>query len=297
MSSARMTIDGLLRCLCPSVDAATLTRAISASYRSQSVANGAGRRPICARPRPATARHLSTTACLPYLRQDEAQSDEDAFGVLSDVVVGRQDEARQTGPSETKQRDGNTSSIGTGGAAGPRDSAYATVAGRPAGATQPGRGPVSTIPEPGSRERRASSPATVARLVRAQQLEAVLPAATVEDIYDALRILRGREKSRDRNTTAALVRHLLATGTAPNTLLYETLLTAHAAPDGSADTVKGLLREMQTKRLPWSSTAYHAVLRVGSTVVVTLRCRNQGSADLVIIRPWRSILTICCEIP
>lgn len=175
--------------------------------------------------------------------------------------MGRQDEARQTGTSETKQRDGNTSSIGTGGAAGPRDSASATVDGRPAGATQPGRGPVSTIPEPGSRERRASSPATVARLVRAQQLEAVLPAATVEDIYDALRILRGREKSRDRNTTAALVRHLLGSGTAPNTLIYETLLTAHAAPDGSADTVKGLLREMQAKMLPWSSTAYHAVLR------------------------------------
>ncbi|ROW09727.1 hypothetical protein VMCG_02410 [Cytospora schulzeri] len=262
MSSARMTIDGLWRCLCPSVDGPTLSRAISAPYRSQLIANGAARRSICARSRPATTRPFSTSACLSTLRQDGVQPEEDAFGVLSDVVVGRQDGARQTGPSETRQRDENPFSNTTDEADDPRDSpASATDNEIRVEAKQPERSPVSTIPEPESRQRRGSSPATVASLVRAHQLEDDLRAATAEDIYDALRILRDRPKSKDRNTTAALVKHLLASGTAPNTLMYETLLMAHASPDGSADTVRALLREMQVKMLPWSSTAYHAALR------------------------------------
>lgn len=283
MSSARMTIDGLWRCLCPSVDGATLTRAISAPHRCQLITRGASsRRSICARSRQATTRSLSTTICLRGLQQDGAQSEEVAFGILSDVVVGRPNDTRQVGPSETKQPDENPILDAADEAGKVKDSASVSGVERPVEAKHPERKPLSTIPGAETRAQRGSSPATVASLVRAHELEHALPAATTEDIYDALRILRDRQKSKDRNTTTALVKHLLASGMAPNTLIYETLLVAHAAPDGSADTVKALLREMQVKMLPWSSTAYHAALRVG---VVTLTFGGHGSTDWSLLGP------------
>lgn len=107
---------------------------------------------------------------------------------------------------------------------------------------------------------------TVARLARTtSKFRDALQVATTEDIYEALRIQRDRKPLRIRKRTSALVQHLLASGAAPNTFLYETLLMAHSAPDGSADSVKTLLWEMRSKKLPWSSTAYHAALRVRSS--------------------------------
>ncbi|KUI54786.1 hypothetical protein VP1G_02255 [Cytospora mali] len=257
MSSSRMTIDGLWRCLCPSVDRATLTRATSTRYRPQLIGKAASRRSLCARPRPVTLRPLSTTTCL---RQDGVPSEEDAFGVLSDIVVGRQDETRRTNPDETRLPDERSFSTTTEAAEKPRDSSSTAVFGSPSDPKQPEGSPISTIPEQ-TRQQRGSSPVTVANLVGALNLEDVLPVATTEDIYEALRILRDRRKPKDRQTTTTLVKHLLATGTAPNTFIYETVLMAHAAPEGSADIVKALLQEMQAKMLPWSSTGYHAALR------------------------------------
>ena len=261
MSGARVTIDGLWRCLCPAVDGATLSRAISAPYRSQLTGKGARRRSICARPRPAAVRPLSTTACL---RQDGARPEEEAFGVLSDAVAEIHEDTRRTGLdglAETKQPEQKPRSSTPNEPEKPQDSSSSTLVGRPAGIEVPEGDAVPTIPYEQSGEQRGSS--MVAMLVHMQKLEDVLPTATTEDIYEALRILRDQQTPKYRKRTTALVKHLLASGTAPNTFLYETVLMAHAAPDGSADKVKALLREMQAKKLPWSSTAYHAALRVG----------------------------------
>lgn len=59
MSGARTTIDGLWRCLCPSIDAATFTRAVSTPYRP--------RRPSRADTKRRTCRLLHTTDLAPPL--------------------------------------------------------------------------------------------------------------------------------------------------------------------------------------------------------------------------------------
>ena len=102
----------------------------------------------------------------------------------------------------------------------------------------------------------------VQRLIWGKRLTEDIARATTEQIYETLRYLRTLGRPKHRRTTATLVKHLLASGTAPDTFIYETLLMAHAATDGSADAVKELLREMRHKKLPWSSTAYHAALQV-----------------------------------
>lgn len=111
-------------------------------------------------------------------------------------------------------------------------------------------------------ESQADQKDMVQRLVWGKRLDEDIPRATTEEIYEALRKLRTLGKPKYRRTTSALVKHLLANRTVPDTFLYETLLMAHAATDGSADAVKELLREMRDKKLPWSSTAYHAALQV-----------------------------------
>lgn len=86
--------------------------------------------------------------------------------------------------------------------------------------------------------------------------------ATDQDLYDAIRETRHSPKPHFRKLTAALVKHLMAQGTEPNTFIYESMLLSHALTEGSADMVRKLLNEMREKQIPWSSTAYHAALRV-----------------------------------
>lgn len=235
-------------------------------YRSQLTGKCASRRSIFPGHRPAGIRPLSTTAC-PF--QDRAQVADDELGVLSDVVMERQDAALQTVPDETKQPNEDMDPTTMNEAEKPRDSSSATLGGSTIETAQPRGGHISTM-RGESREQQASSPATVASLVEGHELEDHLTTATTEDIYEALRIVRDRRRTKDKRTTAALVKHLLATGTAPNTFIYETVLMAHADPDGSADTVKTLLWEMRDNMLPWSSTAYHAALRVSPATLGNL---------------------------
>lgn len=106
MSGARITVDGLWRCLCPSIDAVALTTAISVPYRSRRVgrpsASAAAATTTCAGPRTAPRRrHLHTTSR--KLQDDKAESKRDPSAVL-----GRGDTEAKRDPKAIDLSDGKT---------------------------------------------------------------------------------------------------------------------------------------------------------------------------------------------
>lgn len=91
----------------------------------------------------------------------------------------------------------------------------------------------------------------------------VPPEATTEDILLAIRGTRMRGPKKFRRITATLLKHLLSMpGAVPSATVYDTLFRAHSLPEGSADVVNELLKEMRRYRIRWSPMAYHSVLRV-----------------------------------
>lgn len=259
MSGARFTIDGLWRCLCPSIDA-VVTRSITTAHI----------RPQLRKPAPAALQSTSGPRCLHTTgrrRQHDAHSEKDPFTSLSNAVDEKKALKGEFAPDWTGQPR-QTAGFPDNATSTPTD----TTESRTDSSCQPlveptfGEQTSENIETPkissDASQRRGTPSEMVQRLILGKQLYEDMARATSEEIYEALRKTRGSGRPRHRRTTAALVKHLLASGTAPNTFIYETLLMAHAAIDGSADTVKELLREMRQQKLPWSSTAYHAALQV-----------------------------------
>lgn len=88
MPSARTTVDGLWRCLCPSIDAALLARAISAPRRPRLADNrrhGHAKRACDSPPRATTIRPLHTT------QRRLQDPDGDPFAALADAEAARRD--------------------------------------------------------------------------------------------------------------------------------------------------------------------------------------------------------------
>lgn len=85
MSGARITVDGLWRCLCPSIDSAALATAISVPYRPRRVGRLRAATTTCAGPRAAPAkRHVHTTPR--RLQKDGSAAEKaDPFAVLSNA--------------------------------------------------------------------------------------------------------------------------------------------------------------------------------------------------------------------
>lgn len=94
MSGARITVDGLWRCLCPSIDAAALATAITVPYRPRRASRRLATT-VCARPRAAPRRHLHTT---PRRLQDNgAQKEEEScIPVVDTEAKAKQDVAPES---------------------------------------------------------------------------------------------------------------------------------------------------------------------------------------------------------
>lgn len=88
------------------------------------------------------------------------------------------------------------------------------------------------------------------------------PGAEREDILKALSLARMRGPRKYRRIIATLLKHLLSIDPKPTAFYYDLLFRAHSSPEGSADTIASLLKEMRQERIHWSSVAYHSVLRV-----------------------------------
>lgn len=251
MSGARITIDGLWQCLCPSIDA-TVTKCITTAHRRHRPSQVAS-----------SPRCIHTTR---RLRESGAKSKEDPFASLSHAIDEKKAFKRQVAPDWLAQEASKEQSLERATTSQTEESKLhtdntskgnnATLESKLAGHLND---PVIFKNAPESQD---GPNDMVQRLFSGKRLADDLPRATTEQIYQTLRKLRTQGKPKYRRTTAALVRHLLASGEAPDTFLYETFLMAHGATDGSADVVNGLLREMKHRKLPWSATAYHAALQV-----------------------------------
>lgn len=272
MSGARITIDALWRCLCPSIDAATLTRAVSAPYRPRLPSNQDHCAAVAAAPLRSTGRLLHSTTTR-------------RLGQSSTTPEG----AKQTNTREPPGSAENLPHHDHESPLAPLPDLEQVIEHLPpsereafedlvqlwtkppaaASSSSPPRPPSSPIPEPATDHTSTTPlgrPPVSAGNVQ-QILKKSLPfkapsGVTNEEILEALRYTRNLQKPRWKIFTTKLAEHLLANGVPPNTFLYETLLMAHASTDGSADKVRSLLEEMRQKKIPWSSTAYHSALRV-----------------------------------
>lgn len=262
MSGARITIDGLWRCLCPSIDATVTRRITTARSRPQ------------ARASTSVALHdVSAPRCLHTIgcrRKKTASPKQDPFASLASAVSEKKVLKGQVGPdwlAEVKPEEPKERPVESA-IPSPTDEAksHAEISHEALVEPKLEEKPATDSDTPAipnnASESQAGPEDMVQRLVWAKRLDEDIPRATTKEVYEALRKLRTMGRPKHRRTTSALVKHLLATGTAPDTFLYETLLMAHAATDGSADAVKELLQEMRHKKLQWSSTAYHAALQV-----------------------------------
>lgn len=100
---------------------------------------------------------------------------------------------------------------------------------------------------------------------RILNLRAIPPEATKDDLDAVLWRVRMEPHRKYRLLTAACLKHLTCKlGVQPRPFHYDTLFRAHALPEGSVDVVVGLLKEMRERKIAWSATAYHSVLRVCS---------------------------------
>ncbi|KAL1879819.1 hypothetical protein Daus18300_001657 [Diaporthe australafricana] len=258
MSGARITIDGLWRCLCSSIDAAVARSITTARIRPQ-----------LRKPAPTALQNTPGPRCLHATgrrRQHGAHSEKDPFASLASAVDEKTPVKGGNAPNwteELRQMEESPDHV----TSRPTDRTESRIDSSSQPLVEPTSGEqisenLETPKISSDASQRQGTPSEmVQRLVLGKWLHEDMPRATSEEIYEALRRTRVSGRPRHRRTTAALVKHLLASGTAPNTFIYETLLMAHAAIDGSADTVKELLREMRQKKLPWSSTAYHAALQ------------------------------------
>ncbi|POS74857.1 pentatricopeptide repeat domain-containing protein [Diaporthe helianthi] len=250
MSGVRITVDGLWRCLCPSIDA-TVAKCITTIQR---------------RPRPlpvaSSPRCLHTTG---RLRESGVESKKDPFASLGDAFDENKALEHQIASDWLAQEASNEQSLKRATTSPAEESKLPTD-----NTSEPNEETLEITPaghlsnpviSKGTSESQDGPGDIVQWLVSGVRLDEDLPRATTEQIYEALRKLRNLGNPKCRRTTAALVRHLLASGEEPDTFLYETFLMAHAATDGSADIVNGLLREMRHRKLPWSSAAYHAALQ------------------------------------
>lgn len=276
MPGARITIDGLWHCLCPSVDAATLTRAVSRPYHRPRLSRQ--RRPLGAH------RLLHTTTP----RGDDDSDRGSHLASTSSSSSAREVPLRpESPPGDDKATDNNIGHEEPPLAAPPPPGLDAPRPPPPPRTTEPTTTATATATAPWPLARPKSLPQKnnnannanktkkappAAQLAEPQNVERILkkpwpfevPAGvTAPDVVEALRFTRDQPKPKWRAVTARLVEHLLADQRVPpSTFLYETLLMAQSAREGSAETVRGLLQEMRTKKIPWSSTAYHSALRV-----------------------------------
>lgn len=259
MSGARITIDGLWRCLCPSIDATVTRRITTARSRPRARASAS-----------VALQNVSGPRCLHATgrrRKNSAKPKHDPFASLASAVSEKKVLKGQVAPDwleqeEPKERPVESATTSPEDEARSHTEILSPVPLKPKLEDKPATQFEAPVVPNNALESQAGPKDMVQQLVWGKRLDEDIPRATTEEIYEALRKLRTLGKPKHRRTTSALVKHLLANGTAPDTFLYETLLMAHAATDGSADAVKELLREMRDKKLPWSSTAYHAALQV-----------------------------------
>ncbi|PSR81886.1 hypothetical protein BD289DRAFT_484171 [Coniella lustricola] len=247
MPGARLTVDGLWRCLCPSVDIATLTRATSTTRLARSARASQRRQnasPLSTRCLHVTSRRGQLASPADQLGPAARVQQIDEAPTLEDgeqILVQDQDQDQDRDQKPDKQEDQNDN--------GEEPSRPRTGF---ESAPWPTRASSSDSLERSMVQRLVSLPAP---------FDDIPADATEQEIYDAIRETRHMPKPHFRKLTAALVKCLLARGTAPNTFIYETILLAHALPEGSAEMVRKMLNEMREKQIPWSSTAYHAALR------------------------------------
>lgn len=272
MPGARITIDGLWHCLCPSVDAATLTRAVSRPYH---------RPRLSRRRRPLGADRLLHTTTPRGDDDSDRGSHLASTGTTKEVPL-----LPESPPGDDKATNNNIGHEEPPLAAPPPPgldapppppqtteptataAATATATTTPWPLARPKALPQSNNNNNNNKNKKAppaqlAEPQNVERILKKPWPFEVPAGVTAPDVVEALRFTRDQPKPKWRAVTARLVEHLLADQRVPpSTFLYETLLMAQSAREGSAETVRGLLQEMRTKKIPWSSTAYHSALRV-----------------------------------
>ncbi|CAK7565523.1 MAG: hypothetical protein SEPTF4163_003440 [Sporothrix epigloea] len=238
MTGTRIVVDGLWRCLCPSVDISALLRAVDV---------GAGYKNISKKANPAFNAH--TIASLPRPAYTATLFGPSANATPSVTCQRRSSRRRLLPNASTRIRQvhgGATARVGR-----------LNFTGNPSS-------------EASARHADAASPAdqqqllllAVRSLLRARPpFQRELAAASSPAIYAALRELQNMPQAYNR--IQAFVRYLLEDRSeAPTAALYEALIRSNCHVNGSADAVQDLLRVLKEGRIEGTPSLFCGALAV-----------------------------------
>ncbi|KAL2129528.1 hypothetical protein VTI74DRAFT_7634 [Chaetomium olivicolor] len=291
MSAKRVTVDAVLRALCPSLDVRLLSQAINSPLPSDSRARlGRGRgskgcpQSHCARQ--ARALHASSSRMNQFSGQHDCAAPRVEHSPNTPSPPAKTDRGRswnywkppgsQAGgwenpdgvPEAVPLRETSSQPVKTD-TMGPWDK-WKPKYPRHRYETKPDHVPKAVPlrkrPSPPARPYRpdiSSTPIVAAHLVKPR---ADFPydtnAAETRVIYEALRLLRGNRE--DSVKIRKLVKYLVEErGERPNIFLYEALVVANWDPaTGSAGELSAILEEMRSLGIKPSASFYHAALRL-----------------------------------
>ncbi|CAK7232646.1 hypothetical protein SBRCBS47491_008342 [Sporothrix bragantina] len=243
MTGTRIVVDGLWRCLCPSVDATALLRAVN---------GGAG----TARPTLQHASRIVRPARAAHILARRPRSGCIATSAGSAAVA--------SAPVSGQGNSSRTASFphGSTGIRFIHGNATARVGrlGFTASSTNESRDPSANRASPADQQQLMQL--AVHSLLRARPpFQRELAAASTSAIYEALRELQ--DKPQAFNRIQAFARYLLdERREAPTAALYEALVRSNCHVNGSADAVQDLLRVLQEGRIEGTPSLFQGALSV-----------------------------------
>ncbi|OAA62560.1 bar domain containing protein [Niveomyces insectorum RCEF 264] len=248
----RLVVDGLWRCLCPSVDAVALLRVVRRSKGFDIPASQSGRRCVTGprsvhRPRHVCTASTSVAAILPPVPHGAANRS--GRTTIRCIHSGAEE---RVGRLNVLQKGGGGGN-GVVGAGTAKEQAWVANHTLLQSSSRSGSGSGSTA---------AEQMPWVQSLLRARPpYQNALDAAPTSAIYAALRRLHDAPEALDRIQTFA--RYLLdKRHEKPTAALCETLVRANCHTSGSADAVRDVLRLLQEAKVDATPSLYHAALAV-----------------------------------
>ena len=250
-----MTVDALSRALCPSIDAALLSKPILWPRRARVTTRqekAGPPRSCCAGQ--ARAAHTDSSAKRPFAEQVRYPQ---RVAPLEQPAQGQPAQGPVVGEETQPKRWGTGQGYNEGVLLKSLHQRASTPKGRPLKPFPFGR-PKLAIPgsQPPPQE---EEPAPRESL---EQVPGWVVGATTPAIYEGLRRLR--EKTGQASEIRCVVKYLVEErGERPNVFLYEALVTANwDTTTGNAAALLEIMREMRTAGMGFSSGFYHSALRV-----------------------------------
>ncbi|KAK3943865.1 hypothetical protein QBC46DRAFT_376470 [Diplogelasinospora grovesii] len=277
MAPTRFIFDGLWRCLCPSIDAAALVRAVNKPYPFSPTARRSRNRPRNTCPASTRGAHWQTESARPRDDAEKAITFEDLFSAPTDAKQNPK-QPKSSISFHLGKKPGNAEQPVTfkdlfpesldpkKDAARSKQSSSSQNTDTAKSENQVKQSSVKpessrTASSSATFAKDAAQTATVSDLIQTKGSFPALKNAPTPVIYECLRELARRQGQSKK--IRAFVQYLIEQrGERPNIFLYEALVTANWDQTGSADELDAILEQMRKAGIEPSPNIYHSALRL-----------------------------------